>query len=75
MKLPPLPEHAPVGVWPDYSADQMRDYGRQCYRAGQEATKESVADMAWDKRGHFASDSAARAFAELVRALSLEEQP
>ena len=43
------------------------------YRAGQEAIKESVSDMVLDRRGHFASDSAASAFAELVRALPVED--
>ncbi len=32
-----------------------------------EAERERCADLCWDRRGHFASDAAARAFAELVR--------
>lgn len=30
--------------------------------------RERIASACWDRRGHFASDGAARAFAELVRA-------
>lgn len=32
------------------------------------AERERIASACWDRRGHFASDGAARAFAELVRA-------
>ena len=59
----------------DHLGMTVRDIKKErdaAYRAGQEATKEAVADMAWDRRGHFASDSAARAFSELVRALDAD---
>ncbi len=69
--LPPLPEPAftvvdlgRAGVCPAcYTADQMRAYAA----AAVAAERERCAELCWDRRGHFASDAAARAFAELVR--------
>ena len=75
MKLPPLPPCWTVNVWELYKADQMREYAAAAYRAGQEEIKEAVANMAWERRGHFASDFAARSFASFVRALPLDDQP
>ena len=70
-QLGPLPEPALTHdrhghmllIGPCYTADQTRAYAAQ-ERA---AERERLAAACWERRGHFASDAAARAFAELVR--------
>ena len=40
---------------------------RRCWDAAVAEERERLAAACWERRGHFASDAAARAFAELVR--------
>ena len=68
-----------IGHYPWTYADQRRrKYDRpECeyedlftaeqLRAAAAAERERLALACWERRGHFASDAAARAFAELVR--------
>lgn len=62
VKLGPLPEREAFARWMD--ADGAHAAG---YAAGVAAERERLAAACWERRGHFASDAAARAFAELVR--------
>ncbi len=55
-----LPSWRWIGAWDREAFDEYA-------AAAVAAERERCADLCWDRRGHFASDAAARAFAELVR--------
>ena len=71
--LGPLPEREAFARWmADTHAPALRRMDADGahaagYAVGVAAERERLAAACWERRGHFASDAAARAFAELVR--------
>ena len=61
--LRPMPPMTRTDGWTGYTWADLSAYAAQCVRD----ERERIASACWERRGHFASDAAARAFADLVR--------